>query len=267
MMRSRHSEREHWQGKDAPLNANELLAMVKTKFSGSAFAFFANVSDGTGSASSRLADGIAVSLWPSRGLDIQGFELKVARGDWLRELKHPEKAEAVCRYCDRWWVVAGDKEIVKDGELPPTWGLMYATGSGLRIAVNAPVLSPVPLDRCFVAAIARRAVEQAAAIGELKAARKEGYERGKADRSYEVEQLQKLKERVSEFTKASGICLDNSEYRSKFAWHEPAKIGAAVLAALGETERMVSDIQNIKHTAENIARLADECLGKKAEAA
>ena len=45
-------------------------------------------------------------VWPSRGLYLHGFEIKVHRNDWLRELKNPAKAEEIAGYCHFWWVVA-----------------------------------------------------------------------------------------------------------------------------------------------------------------
>jgi hypothetical protein len=40
------------------------------------------------------ADAIARHLWPSQGLELIGFELKVSRSDWLREIKDPYKCES-----------------------------------------------------------------------------------------------------------------------------------------------------------------------------
>jgi hypothetical protein len=87
---------------------------------------------------------------------VHGFEVKVSRGDWQRELQKPEKAEAIMRYCDHWWIVT-PKGLVRDGELPPTWGLYELDGRGLRCAVQAPKLDATPLTREFVAAMVRRA--------------------------------------------------------------------------------------------------------------
>ena len=49
----------------------------------------------------RSADALAMSLWPSRGLELIGFEIKRSRIDWLKELSQPEKAEEICRFCDQ----------------------------------------------------------------------------------------------------------------------------------------------------------------------
>ncbi len=62
-----------------------------------------------------------MNLYPSRGLEINGFEVKGSRQDWIKELKSPEKSAPVQRFCDRWWIVA-PAGIIQPGELPPTWG-------------------------------------------------------------------------------------------------------------------------------------------------
>jgi hypothetical protein len=55
---------------------------------------------------------------------LSGFEIKSYRGDWLRELKNPAKAEGIASCCNYWWIVAGNLEIVQTGELPEPWGLL-----------------------------------------------------------------------------------------------------------------------------------------------
>ena len=106
--------------------------------------------------SSRI-DALAMAMWRSLGLEVHGFEIKLSRSDWLREKRQPFKAEELCLYCDRWWLVLGDKDIVKDGELPPTWGLLIPRGKSLVVSVNALKLTPISLDRVFIASILRKA--------------------------------------------------------------------------------------------------------------
>ena len=103
--------------------AAEIKALIRAKYPVREWALAFEVSNGTGSEARRHADAVAMNLWPSRGLAIHGFEFKVYRNDWLRELQNPAKAEPVAQYCDYWWLVTGPG-IVKDGELPDTWGLM-----------------------------------------------------------------------------------------------------------------------------------------------
>lgn len=136
----------------------DVLRLLRERHPAPAWAFLEHVANGTGRHQSRTADAVAMSLWPSRGLELHGFEVKVWRGDWLRELADPAKADEIATRCDRWWVVA-TPDVVADGELPTAWGLMVVEGASLRVAREAPLLTPAPLDRPFLAAILRRAAE------------------------------------------------------------------------------------------------------------
>lgn len=157
-----------------------VLAALRARYSqshgnGDRWAFATHVKSGAGFydntpgsfAYHRIADAIAMDLWPSRGLEIHGHEVKVSRSDWLTELKHPEKCEPVKRYCDRWWLVVSDRSIVKPGELPDGWGLMVVAerrwGSRVeqytRVVTQAPKLNPTPVTRDFLAPLLRAAVK------------------------------------------------------------------------------------------------------------
>ena len=93
----------------------ELMNALRNKYddNGNAFAFMEQVGNATGWECNRHADAIVVSLWKSRGLEIMGFETKVSRSDWLKELKQPEKADEISKYCHRWYLVVGDESIVQ----------------------------------------------------------------------------------------------------------------------------------------------------------
>lgn len=115
---------------------------------------------------SRICDYMAIDLWPGVGLDsgpkLHGHEVKISRSDWLTELKDPSKAEAFAKYCDFWWLVVADKDIVKPGELPENWGLMAVHGKGLRVHVHAARLrSPEPMGRDLQATLTRAVTKTA----------------------------------------------------------------------------------------------------------
>ncbi|HPG94994.1 MAG TPA: hypothetical protein PLR28_10610 [Dokdonella sp.] len=133
----------------------ELLAK---RYPAPEYALMLEVAPRTGGGT-RYADAVAVGLWQSRGHVVHGFEIKVSRGDWLRELKHPAKAEeSVYSFCDFWWIVA-PAECIKDGELPPTWGLLDLRANGLVQKVAAPRLEAKPITREFFASLMRRGVQ------------------------------------------------------------------------------------------------------------
>jgi len=197
-----------------------MLQLLQTRYSetagnGAAWAFVPHVRDAAGFGASRTADAIVMALWPSRGLSLHGFEVKVSRSDWLRELKKPEKAEVFCGLVDYWWVVAGDKTIVKDGELPVTWGLLVAQKTRLVVAKEAPALHEdgrPPIDRSFLACLLRSAAKVQAAgpveIQEALEAERERLRAWHADQlAAERERYEKLLEQVQSFRKTSGVAL------------------------------------------------------------
>lgn len=115
------------------------------------------VPNATGASHNRIADAVAMSLWPSRGLHIHGMEIKVNRYDWTRnELKNPAKAEDFYSKCDFFWIVTPEG-IIQDGELPPTWGHIIVTEKlTTRINVQAPLNKDAkPVSKQFLAALMR----------------------------------------------------------------------------------------------------------------
>ena len=104
--------------------STEIYAALRARYCAPEHALFFEVANGTGSNIRRYADAVAMNLFPSRGLTLSGFEVKVSKHDWRRELKSPHKAEeGIFKYCDHWWVVAPSGIVGKD-ELPSTWGLL-----------------------------------------------------------------------------------------------------------------------------------------------
>lgn len=59
-------------------------------------AFLAQVRNAAGFDANRTFDAVTVGLWPSRGLPVDVWEIKVSRSDWLNELRKPAKAEDAC---------------------------------------------------------------------------------------------------------------------------------------------------------------------------
>jgi hypothetical protein len=192
--------------------AADMLALLRARYPSNAFAFLEQVGNSTGFACSRWADVVVMSLWPSRGLEIIGIEIKVSRSDWKRELEHPEKADPIAAFCDRWYLAAGSKDIVQPGELPLGWGLLVPNGpDSLRCTVEAS-LNPEPrIDRQFLAAVLRRVQAQLTEESKLKAEYERGIQAGRAaelkvqERSGAVVELRDLREEVDIFEKAAGI--------------------------------------------------------------
>lgn len=107
-----------------------------------------------GAWASRTADLIVRDLWESAGVALHGFEVKVSRADWLAELRDPTKADRFRRHCDYWWLAVHDASIVHD-DLPDGWGLIVMSGNTMRARVQAPRLTPEPMDPIMRASLDR----------------------------------------------------------------------------------------------------------------
>jgi hypothetical protein len=194
-----------------------------------AWALLPQVRNGTGYARDpRTADAVAVSLWPSRGLEIHGIEIKVYHGDFERELRKPEKADAIQNYCHRWWIAAPDETVAPLADMPTTWGLMVVQRGKMKVIKEAPLLTPKPLDSLFVAAVLRKGAE-APHEAEERGYRR-GYEDGvknapSEDRLTQTRLAQKyesLIKQVGAFETATGLSIEHG-------WDYP-RIGEGVEA-------------------------------------
>lgn len=84
----------------------------------------------------RRIDVVAFGMPGSTGCRIIAIELKVSRGDWLRELQNFQKSEAWANEADGYLVVT-PKGVIKDGELPQGWGHLEWTGTKLMTRAHA----------------------------------------------------------------------------------------------------------------------------------
>lgn len=157
------------------INTQSIRSALKNKFCAPEWVFLEEVQAQVAKGGLRSADAIAANLWDSRGYKIIGFEIKVSRADWLRELKNPAKADAIAEMCDE-WIVVTPPGVVQPDELPQSWGLLELHGQRFMAVVKPPkLLGRAPLTRQFVASMLRRAV----AVGEreIQAATQESIEK------------------------------------------------------------------------------------------
>lgn len=108
----------------AALSESQVVELLRTRYTAPEWAVLAGVRGATGAVATRTVDALAMSLYPSRGLELIGFEVKSHKADWRRELADPDKAETIARFCDRWFVVAGGPGVVPVEEVPKGWGLI-----------------------------------------------------------------------------------------------------------------------------------------------
>lgn len=243
--------------KEPQVTADDLRSMLRERHPSDAFALFFEVRNGTGFARTmRSADAIAMDLWPSRGLELHGFEIKVSRSDWLRELKEPAKAEEIARFCDRWWVVA-PRGVVLSTELPPTWGLLVPRGGKLRVEAQAPKLEAQPVTRLFLASLLRSAQKSAASDAEIRSAVRRAVEKAEADARERADrviestttglrrELDSLNATIATFEKQSGVDI-------RARWDRD-RIGEAVRFVLdGGVDKLRLEIDRCREIAKRV---------------
>lgn len=144
--------------KAAPVTSATIKQGMLATWNAPEYAIMWEVDDATGARHTRFADAVIMSLWPSRGLELHGVEIKVSRSDWRREAADPKKAETIAKYCDRWYVHTAPGVIQDLAEVPPLWGLREFDGKRwktLREATRNP--TPETMNRTFLAPLLRRA--------------------------------------------------------------------------------------------------------------
>ena len=201
-----------------------ILSLLRTRYPLPSFAFIPAVPNGTSGNKTRTADAFAMGCWRSVGVELQGFEIKVSRSDWRREIQKPEKSAAFAPYVHRWWIAA-PKGVVELTEMPAEWGLMTTTGSALTVQKAASRLAPLDLPHTLLASILRRWAETDEAAKEQQRRVREAYEQGvddgKARNNHTSEHMQqcmdKLTASVSKFQVASGVSI------SGFDWENTAQ--------------------------------------------
>lgn len=144
------------------LSARQIYSAILASHAPPEWACFSEVGNSTGANCRRHADAVAINLWPSRGYEIRGFEIKVSRSDLKREIGDPEKAESIAKHCNSWWLVTPKGLVEQPDALPLGWGLYEIDEAGKIRSVRAAVQrTDVPTPGIgFVAALIRAAQKE-----------------------------------------------------------------------------------------------------------
>ena len=202
-------------------------------------------------------DVIAINTYPSSGHVIHGFEVKVSRSDWFRELRTMRKSSAAYTYCHRWFLLS-TPDVVMHGELPPTWGHLVGkpstpmdSGIALRQVTRAAALEPTnTLSMTHLLRLSRRGrrvdldEDQAAKVSAAFARGLKQGERNSAAR-WQVQADQRRLEAVKSFEQALGITI------SDYNWSEVAEAVRFVRSDLPSFQR------NFRFTRERARVLLD----------
>ena len=241
------------------LSEDAIINLLAEKYSGSAWAFLPQVRSHTGYAGTvRTADAVAMSVWPSRGLHIIGFEVKSSRHDWVRELGRPEKAEEICKFCDYWWVVAPEG-VVQVDELPKTWGLMVPADGKLVVKVEAPLIQADTPSKPFLASLLRKAQDRIVQKPQIDDLLRKEFERGKETArtvtECEVkrarEELDSLQKELRDFEAKSGIRI------TKYSDGERLGLAVGVVTHQQGLDRAIAEVDG------DIAREEGKLAGLK----
>ena len=245
----------------------ELTEMLRHRYSGHKWAFAAQVPNATGMKKTRTCDGIAMGLWPSEGLHLHGFEVKVSRSDWRKEMQDVTKSSAFSVYCHYWWIVA-PKEAVKLEELPADWGLLSPVTANRVLRVQKPATFKATPEQPTVellAGIFRACCQNSVSARELESARSEGYREGlkaadsraKSSGDSELIRLRRLvkdhEEAVAEFEEASGVPFRN--------WNSTT-VGKAVAMAMNvkTTTSLRDELANANRKLQDLALVSKQTL-------
>lgn len=226
--------------------------LLEQRYPSKEYTVLREVRNDAGFNASRSADGIVVGHWPSRGCEIEGLELKANRGDWINELKNPSKAEEIFKFCDRWWIVAEQENVVKLEEVPTPWGFMEISKEKLKIIKQAPKLEPIPLTHGIVVSMLKRAVSKMDGMicrdlisEEIKKAKEDGAERAKWQYLQIEDNYTALKEALKTFEEKSGVNINQ--------W-TAGSVGDAVKMVLSSGERNIRrELELLQITADSIS--------------
>jgi hypothetical protein len=140
--------------------AKDLLNVIELRHPTPGWVFIRELKIGTGWVRQKIGegeyiDGFAFNCYPSKHYERIAYEVKVNRGDFLAELKNPDKREPFLRYSNRFYFVA-PVGLIKPEEVPDECGLIEIHGDAFwKIKKIAPWRASEKPTWSFMASIAR----------------------------------------------------------------------------------------------------------------
>ena len=254
------------------MKEQEIAIALSKKYPSPQYAFLTHVRNQTGwgnSGTVRTADALALGLWKSRGYNLEGFEIKDSRADWLNEWKNPAKADSLAKYCDYWWLVVSDSKIVSDDELPKNWGLKtIVKGHIVTIKEARRNMMVEPMSRDFLCGFMRKMDENLSEIYtptiEVEKIVKERVasqlSSAVENANYRVRDYDRLIENIRKFEEASGLKLMEE---LAWTWSRPEKIGEAVRFVMdGKHSQILPELIRQRDTIQRILNATDDEIKK-----
>jgi hypothetical protein len=110
---------------DEKITSRVVIEILKLKFPSPEYGVFEEIAMEDG-ATSRRFDVIVTRLWGGNN-PLLGFEVKVSKQDFYKELDRREKRELIEKSVHQTFFIA-PKGIIKEDEVPENWGFMEVSG-------------------------------------------------------------------------------------------------------------------------------------------
>lgn len=259
-------------------DAETVVAEIRKIHAHPEWCVFQEVADATGGRASRRADAVALNMWPSRGLEIRGFEVKVSRGDLKREFEDPSKAEAVGKYCDTWCLAYPAGLIRPSDNVPLSWGLFEVSAKGGRYVKQPTARIPsmvTPVTRTFMAALARASYEEVHRVlngGEwirkkdiearVQQAFDDGVRTAPERRDEEVLQLRAQVKLLKPLADVLGLDLEKAESWTAEKWKPAMELGLSLFSEFGfdtldaVTKQIQRSLEQLKEVQASVGKLS-----------
>lgn len=220
------------------------------------------VAPGTGwSGGSGWADVLVLSCWHSNGYTLTGYEVKASKADLKRELADLSKHQRLARYCDAWWLLAWDDNVLDGQTLPEDWGVMVTEAEdeldvcrALKTRRKAATRTPEEWPRHFVVSLVRNAFEQSPGLAYVERVLK--YTRDRA--VHDGRQMAENEER-RRWEPVVELLYGRDRYGRPLGASDPDKLAAAVAARLGgpsERDQWLKDeLRRAKARVDDLERL------------
>ena len=147
-----------FETKSTDISANDILELLRNKFTAPEWIFLPEfrMNTGYGHHTEQRIDAWALNAYPSKNYLKLGFEIKVSRSDFLREINQPSKMETYKKICNEQYFVC-PKDILKIDEIPNGYGLYIIDGNGeLRLRKHAEYVECDPPTWGVIASALRR---------------------------------------------------------------------------------------------------------------
>ncbi len=155
------------------ITSKVIIELLRVRHRGEVFVEELRGGSGTGSDNERRMDAWAMHHYPSKGNRRTAYEVKISRGDFLRDIKQLLKHRPALTFSNEFYFVAPEG-MIKPEELPLFAGLLEVVKSGwvqdpkpfgyvahhLRSKVPAPWRDTTPPNWRFVVSLVRSVQKQ-----------------------------------------------------------------------------------------------------------